>query len=252
MMVALLVAGIGSAVGGPAGDRFRDSGQGIQFRQYPDPGGRGRRSAPGMMMLGLWMVVRELKNIARRLGAGHVRRRGEVRPSLPPALRLRRRRETMVACSAAISRPPNAPRCGTRVADAAAAAAWQEDRARDRARRAAAGACRRSRAAAKPRRNLLFSSSSRKERERAAGAGQRAVAAGSAAGRLRRPAPVRLPNRPKRRRRLRRCLAEAGARAGGEAPPPRRRSAVATPSTFSRSRRGPPSAAPREPRSRRR
>ena len=42
----------------------------------------------GAIMLALWMVVRELKNIARRLGAGAPQARGDaaVRPVLPPGL----------------------------------------------------------------------------------------------------------------------------------------------------------------------
>ncbi len=42
----------------------------------------------GAIMLGLWMAVRELKNIAWRLGAGVPQPRGEVtvRPVLPPGI----------------------------------------------------------------------------------------------------------------------------------------------------------------------
>ena len=42
----------------------------------------------GAIMLGLWVAVRELQNIARRLGGGVAQPRGEVavRPVLPPGL----------------------------------------------------------------------------------------------------------------------------------------------------------------------
>src|SRR6478672_2797928 len=42
----------------------------------------------GAIMLALWMVVRELKGIARRLGTGALQGRAEaaVRPVLPPGL----------------------------------------------------------------------------------------------------------------------------------------------------------------------
>ena len=125
----------------------------------------------GAIMFGLWMAVRELKNIAYRLGAG-VQPRGEVtvRPVLPPGISppsvsdgVPANREPPAKESAAGTEPGAAPpspppsppwldegasRASSPHSDAPADAAPAE-------------------AAAKPKRNLLFSSTSRKERERA-------------------------------------------------------------------------------------
>jgi hypothetical protein len=110
-------------------------------------------------MFGFWITVRELKNIAQRLGAAQLRGEVAVRPVLPPGLT----RETAPAdvaegaagsepaAASAPSAPPSPP-------------PWQDEAAsRDRPPTDAAAA----EAAAKPKRNLLFSSTSRKERERA-------------------------------------------------------------------------------------
>src|SRR5665213_1644600 len=129
MMMVMLVAGIGLLLGG-----LLTVGFGIEvdlsFGNTLLLAGS-VVTCSGILLLGLWMVVRELKNIARRLGAD------------APA-------EARAAIAA-----PGAP------------APWHEETAaRDRARSdvpAPAEAA----PAVKPRRNLLFSSSSRKERERA-------------------------------------------------------------------------------------
>ena len=56
--------------GGPAGDRLWNSDQGIQLRQHADPvAGVVGVLAPACLF-GLWMAVRELKNIARGLACG--------------------------------------------------------------------------------------------------------------------------------------------------------------------------------------
>jgi hypothetical protein len=95
----------------------------------------------GMIMLGLWMVVRELKNIARRLGPV-VATADEGLLFSPDQL-------------AAGNAGPSAP-----------APPWHEDAAsRDGVPSAPEPA--EAAPAAKQRRNLLFSSSSRRERERA-------------------------------------------------------------------------------------
>ena len=99
----------------------------------------------GLIMLGLWMVVRELKNIARLLGP----REDEgllFSPDLP-------------AAENASNAEPSA-----------LSPSWQEDAgSRDRVRGDVPSAPEpvEAASAAKQRRNLLFSSSSRRERERA-------------------------------------------------------------------------------------
>ena len=100
----------------------------------------------GMIMLGLWMVVRELKNIARRLGPG-------VPRELPVA-----------ALSAALG--DQAPEDGGFLfgRDQPAPAASRDHVRNDMP---AGSEPVEAAPAVKPRRNLLFSSSSRKERERA-------------------------------------------------------------------------------------
>jgi len=103
----------------------------------------------GMIMLGLWMVVRELKNIARRLvPAVATEDEGLLfSPDQPTAENAR---------NAEPSAPLSPP--------------WHEDAgSRDRARGDVPSAPEpvEAASAAKQRRNLLFSSSSRRERERA-------------------------------------------------------------------------------------
>jgi hypothetical protein len=103
----------------------------------------------GLIMLGLAVVVRELQNIARRLGPATSAEAARVKsePQLPVAA--------------------NQPAPET----AASAAPWQEEvAARDRGRGDGAPEATppEPAAATKARRNLLFSSSSRRERERAA------------------------------------------------------------------------------------
>jgi hypothetical protein len=111
----------------------------------------------GVLMLGLAVVVRELQNIARRLG---------------PAAAARAKSEPQLA--AAVDRPaPGNLDSAAAAAESSPSAPWQgeaavRDRARDRGDGTPEAAEREPAAAAKPRRNLLFSSSSRRERERAA------------------------------------------------------------------------------------
>jgi hypothetical protein len=119
-------------------------------------------------MLGLAVVVRELQNIARRLGpaspASAARAKGE--PQLP---------------AAASDQPAPENPDGAESKQPPSAAPWQEEMgARDRARLRGDGAPDAAppepAAPTKPRRNLLFSSSSRKERERGAGTTDAAAA----------------------------------------------------------------------------
>jgi hypothetical protein len=128
----------------------------------------------GAILLGLSVVVRELQNIARRLGAN-------------PAATSRAGTEQQPAASSgdqpagdgfpfSRDRPATAnPDGGEPSASPGSPTPWQEEVAtRDRGRArgdAAPEPAPEPAPAVKPRRNLLFSSSSRKERERASAAG---------------------------------------------------------------------------------
>src|SRR6202158_2168747 len=145
MMVVWLIAGIGFLLAGLLAIGF-----GIPVKEFSFGNTLivtdAVAACTGMIMLGLWMVVRELKNIARRLGPG-------VPRELPVG-----------ALSAALG--DQAPEDGGFLfgRDQAAPAA-----SRAHARNALPPGSEPVEAApaVKPRRNLLFSSSSRKERERA-------------------------------------------------------------------------------------
>jgi hypothetical protein len=115
----------------------------------------------GVIMLGLAVVVRELQNIARRLGPANpaVAGRAKSEPQLAVAAADQPASENPDGTEPAGKQPPSAP--------------WQEevaarDRGRGRGDTAPEAASPEPAAATKPRRNLLFSSSSRRERERAA------------------------------------------------------------------------------------
>lgn len=149
MMAVLLVAGIGFLLAGLLAIGF-----GIPVKEFSFGNTLILTGAivacTGTMMLGLWMVVRELKNIARGLGRG-VPTESYAGNSLQSA-------------SATLGNP--APENAGHAEPAAQSPPpWHEEAAsRDRVTtpepvEAAP--------AVKPRRNLLFSSSSRKERERA-------------------------------------------------------------------------------------
>jgi hypothetical protein len=125
----------------------------------------------GAILVGLAMAVRELQNIARRLGGGIgiTQPRGEValRPALAPGLS----RDTGTADDGFPPYPEAAPDAGgiESALPPASPAPWQDEAAaRERPRGDAAVEPEPADAAeAKPKRNLLFSSTSRKERERA-------------------------------------------------------------------------------------
>jgi hypothetical protein len=147
MMVLLLIAGIGFLLAG-----VLTIGFGIPVKEFSFGNTlilTGTVAAcTGMIMLGLWMVVRELKNIARRLGPGAATEdEGLVfSPDRPVA-------------ENASNAEPSAP-----------SPPWHEDAgSRDRVRGDVPSAPEpvEAASAAKQRRNLLFSSSSRRERERA-------------------------------------------------------------------------------------
>ena len=148
MMVLLLIAGIGFLLAG-----VLTIGFGIPVKEFSFGNTlilTGTVAAcTGIIMLGLWMVVRELKNIARRLGPGAATEDEGLlfSPDRP-------------AAENASNADPSAP----------LPPPWHEDAgSRDRVRGDVSSAPEPVEAApaAKQRRNLLFSSSSQRERERA-------------------------------------------------------------------------------------
>ena len=147
MMVLLLIAGIAFLLAG-----VLTIGFGIPVKEFSFGNTlilTGTVAAcTGIIMLGLWMVVRELKNIARRLGPGAATEDEGLlfSPDRPVA-------------ENASNAEPSAP-----------SPPWHEDAgSRDRVRGDVPSAPEpvEAASAAKQRRNLLFSSSSRRERERA-------------------------------------------------------------------------------------
>jgi hypothetical protein len=173
MMMAMLIAGIGLLLGG-----LLTVGLGIDldlsFGNTLIQAGS-VVACTGFLMLSLWVVVRELKNIARRLG---------------PEVAAESRASAAATANAALREPaqdnegflfgreqpnpgstgeaePAAPAPSLEPSAGSSPAPWHEETvARDRARSEAPPAAEAA-PAVKPRRNLLFSSSSRKERERA-------------------------------------------------------------------------------------
>ncbi|MGH6711138.1 MAG: DUF308 domain-containing protein [Bradyrhizobium sp.] len=167
MMVGMLIAGIGLVLAG-----LLATGYGITINEFSTgntlilTGVNG--VCAGAIMLGLWVAVRELQNIARRLGGDVALQRGEavVRPVLPPGLS----REPASSDAAPPSNQGAAENAGGAESGASAAPPpWLDEAAtRERPRGDAAAEPEPVEAApAKPKRNLLFSSTSRKERERA-------------------------------------------------------------------------------------
>jgi hypothetical protein len=171
MVAALLIAGIGMLLAG-----LLTVGFGVQLELS-----FGNTliltgaivACTGAMMLGLWMVVRELKNIARRLGAG-------IPEESPASSWLQPAADTPGGVAPEESgflfphdqpapAPERAPNAGS-AAPSPSPLPWHDEAAsRDRARHNAPAAAEPADAApaAQPRRNLMFSSSLRKERERA-------------------------------------------------------------------------------------
>jgi hypothetical protein len=161
MMIVLLIAGIGSVLAGLLAIAF-----GIPIKEF----GFGNTliligvlgACTGMILIGLWLVVRELKIIAQRLRAADQRTR-MVLPSMIPG-----------AAEPGIGEgefPSFRDRAAAEIAgnaESPAAPPWHDEsaaRVRVDAPTAPEGA--EPASAQKPRRNLLFSSTSRKERERA-------------------------------------------------------------------------------------
>ncbi|HLX17431.1 MAG TPA: DUF308 domain-containing protein [Bradyrhizobium sp.] len=154
MMVVMLVAGIGCLLVGLLAITF-----GIPVKEFSFGNTlilTGAVTAcTGLIVLGLWVVVRELKGIAHRLGpgvpmdwTGAARQLAAAQPRHHPA--------------------EDAEHVEHAEPDLYPAAPWLGDAAaRERPRNEAPSAPDEATPAAKPRRNLMFSSSSRRERERA-------------------------------------------------------------------------------------
>lgn len=157
MIIGMLIAGIGLVLAG-----LLAIGYGISFKEF-SVGSTLIQSGvvgvcTGALMFGFWTAVRELKTIARRLGAGVAQPRGEgglTRESAPggdTALPLNRDQQGAENADGAEPSAPPPP--------------WQ-DEAASRASPRTDAPPEAAPAEAKPKRNLLFSSTSRKERERA-------------------------------------------------------------------------------------
>jgi hypothetical protein len=150
MVAVLLIAGIGFLLAGLLAIVFGIPVKEFSFGNTLILAGA-MMACTGVMMLGLWMVVRELKNIARGLGSGV--------PS--DAMSAALGNQASEAGGFLFSRDqPAAANAGS----AEPAPPWLDEAG---SRVAAASEPVEAAPAVKPRRNLLFSSSSRKERERA-------------------------------------------------------------------------------------
>jgi hypothetical protein len=164
MMVGMLVAAIGLVLAGLLAIGF-----GIPVKEFSFgntlilTGVIG--VCTGAIMLGLCMAVRELQNIARRLGGAQPRGEVAVRPVLPPGLS----REPSPDASFPFNQEAAENAGGAEPAGAAPPPWLDEAATRERPRGDAPAEPEpaEAAAAAKPKRNLLFSSTSRKERERA-------------------------------------------------------------------------------------
>jgi hypothetical protein len=164
MMLAMLIAGIGLLLGG-----LLTVGLGIDldlsFGNTLIQAGS-VVACSGILLLGLWVVVRELKNIARRLGP-QVAAESRAGTSAPATATLRDAAPELFGLDQPISGHAGDAEPAAPPAPAPSPAPWHEETAaRDHARGEAPAEAA---PAVKPRRNLLFSSSSRKERERAEG-----------------------------------------------------------------------------------
>jgi hypothetical protein len=187
MMTTLLIAGIAVLAAGLLAVAFGIPVKEFSFGNTLILAGA-VAACTGVILLGLAVVVRELQNIARRLGpaapAGTARQKSE--PQLPSAA---------AGDQAAPANLDGAEPAGKQSPSTASPAPWQEGAgARDRGRGDAApdAAPPEPAAATKARRNLLFSSSSRRERERVAGTPDAPAADSSPAP----PVPPAVPKEP--------------------------------------------------------
>jgi hypothetical protein len=174
MMVVLLIAGIGFVLAGLLGVAF-----GIPVKEFSFGNTlilTGAVTAcTGAIMLALWTVGRELKNIAQQLGPGAATTSRMGTP-LPSAVASAAPRDHAPENDGFLfSRDQPSPAHAGDAEPAAQSSApppWHEEtaaRGRLRSDAPPAPVPAEAASAAKPRRNLLFSSSSRRERERAEG-----------------------------------------------------------------------------------
>ncbi len=163
MKFAMLVVGIGLVLAGMLAIGF-----GIPIKEFSTgntliiAGVMGVCS--GVILLGLWAVVRELKNIARRIGGAAVElHEFAVRPVLPAgAMREPAPGEGALSFNQPAGHPTGSP------APSVPPPPWQDEAVlRDHPMPEPEPADMAPPPAPKPKRNLLFSSTSRKERERA-------------------------------------------------------------------------------------
>jgi hypothetical protein len=192
MKIVMLVAGIGCLLAGILAIGFGIPVQEFSFGNTLILSGA-VAACTGLVILGLWVVVGELRNIAQRLGPD-VRLGVSSDPvvtALQPAATAAPRHQAPGSGGFLFNRDQLASEdSGNAEANAQPPAPWLEEAAaRDRARNEAPPIPQSAETApaVKPRRNLLFSSSSRKERERA----QTRSADPSATGF--RPAPAAAP-----------------------------------------------------------
>jgi hypothetical protein len=166
MVVVLLIAGIGFVLAGLLAVIFGMPVKEFSFGNTLILAGA-IMACTGMMMLGLWTAVRELRNIAQRLGAGAARDLSTVAPGAALGNQAREDGDFLFSRDQPALEGANAELAGQ--SSAGSPPPWLDDAAsRDRGRGEVPAAPEPVEAApAKPRRNLLFSSSSRKERERA-------------------------------------------------------------------------------------
>lgn len=169
MMVGMLVAGIGFVLAG-----LLAIGVGFQDKEFSFGGTLILAGVIGVCtgasMLGLWMTVRELKNIARRLGSGiSAEPRAEI-TAQPVAPAGTPRHQASGEGGSLFDRDQPAAEPAARAEPAVPSPPpWLEETAtRDRGRGEVPPAPEPAAEAAPPkRRNLLFSTTSKKERERA-------------------------------------------------------------------------------------
>ncbi len=158
MVIVLLIAGIGFVLAGLLAVVFGMPVKEFSFGNTLILAGA-IMACTGMLMLGLWTAVRELRNIAQRLGPGPARDLSTIAPGAAPG----NQAEEDSFYQPALEGAGNAELA----AQAASPPPWLDEGAsRDRLRGDVPEPVEAA-PASKPRRNLLFSSSSRKERERA-------------------------------------------------------------------------------------
>ncbi len=233
-VVVLLVAGIGLLLAGLAAIGYGILIIGFEFGNTLIIAGT-VAACTGMLLLGFWMAVRELKNIARRLGSAGAAAESRAEKLSQPVPAGNAPRDQAAENSGFFSRDQAGSENAGHVEPAAppataSAPPWHGEAApRERAQDDSSAAPAAEPApAAKPKRNLLFSSSSRKERERA-----QAQARTDPSMTVPPPEPAAPPPVPESMEAPPASFDDAwpkAERARGDIPPPRR--AGRTPSTF--------------------